>query len=187
MFLASQFLLKRSQMCKASSVASYSVALGLVLYAGIYLYLLFFHQEWLSIFNKFVIYVVGVDLLLSAFFHFNAQKTQTHKNVAFTLLPNAEGTKFRASDTDADADADDGADADTTKLQACDADADADADAGVDMGDTEDLSEHQTPCEPSVSSEQPEEQVGIIDSEEEPTRNEVVQKRRGRPPKISVI
>ena len=73
MFVLSQYLLNASGMCKTQQILSYSIALGLILYSSIYLYLLFYNDEYLSIFNKFIIYIVVVDLLLSAFYYFNLQ------------------------------------------------------------------------------------------------------------------
>lgn len=74
MFVLSQYLLNASGMCKTQQILSYSIALGLILYSSIYLYLLFYNEEYLSIFNKFIIYIVVVDLLLSAFYYFNIQE-----------------------------------------------------------------------------------------------------------------
>jgi hypothetical protein len=80
MFVLSQYLLNASGMCKTQQILSYSIALGLIVYSSIYLYLLFYNNDYLSIFNKFIIYIVVVDLLLSAFYYFNLQeKEDTHK------------------------------------------------------------------------------------------------------------
>lgn len=69
MFVVSQYLLNLSKVCTTSQqINTYSIALGLILYGSIYLYILFYNNEYLNIFNKFIIYVVGVDLLLSAFY-----------------------------------------------------------------------------------------------------------------------
>lgn len=76
MFVLSQYLLNASGMCKTQQILSYSIALGLILYSSIYLYLLFYNNEYLSIFNKFIIYIVVVDLLLSAFYYFNLQEKE---------------------------------------------------------------------------------------------------------------
>ncbi len=81
MFIISQIVLRKSKLCKDSSVSSYSIALGLVIYVGLYLYLLFRHNQYLPIFNKFVVYVVGLDLLLSAFLYYQSQnKSGQHSN-----------------------------------------------------------------------------------------------------------
>lgn len=73
MFVLSQYLLNSSGMCNPQQITSYSIALGLILYSSIYLYILFYNNEYLSVFNKFIIYIVVVDLLLSAFYYFNTQ------------------------------------------------------------------------------------------------------------------
>lgn len=76
MFLISQYLLNASGTCKnVNQVSTYSVAVGLVLYASIYLYMLFYNEEYLVIFNKFIIYIIIIDLLLSAFYYFNIQSS----------------------------------------------------------------------------------------------------------------
>lgn len=76
MFVLSQYLLNASGMCKTQQILSYSIALGLIVYSSIYLYLLFYNNDYLSIFNKFIIYIVVVDLLLSAFYYFNLQEKE---------------------------------------------------------------------------------------------------------------
>ena len=66
MFLLSNFVLNSIGASKSSSaVATYSIASGLIIYAGIYLYVLFYHQEKLAFLNTILIYVVSIDLLLS--------------------------------------------------------------------------------------------------------------------------
>lgn len=63
-------------MCTTSQqITTYSIALGLILYGSVYLYILFYNNEYLNIFNKFIIYIVGVDLLLSAFYYYNLQSS----------------------------------------------------------------------------------------------------------------
>ena len=76
MFIISQYLLNISGTCKnINQISTYSIITGLILYASIYLYLLFYNDEYLSIFNKFLIYIIVVDLLLSTFYYFNLQKS----------------------------------------------------------------------------------------------------------------
>lgn len=72
-------------MCVPSSIPSYSVAIGLVLYAAIYLYLLFYHEDYIGIFNKFIIYIIGVDLLLSAFYYLSANDTTQSNELSHDL------------------------------------------------------------------------------------------------------
>jgi hypothetical protein len=84
MFVVSQYLLNASGMCKNSQqISTYSIALGLILYSSIYLYILFYNNEYLSIFNKFIIYIVIVDLLLSAFYYFNLQGKSNEPELMF--------------------------------------------------------------------------------------------------------
>lgn len=59
----------------------YSIALGLVLYGGIYLYILFYNNEYLTVYNKFVVYIVILDCLLSGFYYLsNKNKEETELN-----------------------------------------------------------------------------------------------------------
>lgn len=80
MFIVSQFLLQKLNMCTYSSLPSYSIVVGLIIYASIYLYLLYYKQETIVIFNKFIIYIIGVDLLLSIFFYFKNCNTMLESN-----------------------------------------------------------------------------------------------------------
>jgi len=77
MFILSQIALHKSGI-SSNSVPSYSVATGLLIYAVIYMYILYYHSEYASMFNKFVIYIIGIDLLLSAFYNFKFVDT-SHK------------------------------------------------------------------------------------------------------------
>jgi hypothetical protein len=77
MFIISQILLHKSNICKHTSIPSYSIAIGIVIYAIIYLYILFSHDEYLELFNNFSVYVISVDLLLSTVYFFNLNKTQS--------------------------------------------------------------------------------------------------------------
>ena len=75
MFVLSQYILKKSDVCNINNISTYAIAIGLVIYASIYLYFLFYNNEYLSIFNKFIIYIVGIDLLLSTFYYYNMENT----------------------------------------------------------------------------------------------------------------
>ena len=117
MFILSQCILHKSNV---SNVSTYSIALGLVLYSCIYLYVLFYNPESISIFNKFIIYIVGVDLLLSTFYYnmnrIESEEIQSEKTPL--LDKNVEETKSDSDDSsesiydDAESDADDADDAD---------------------------------------------------------------------------
>jgi len=77
MFIISQYILNISGICTdAQQVPLYSIALGLVLYSSLYLYILFYNSDYLGVFNTFVIYVIIGDLVLSAFYYFNQQNTR---------------------------------------------------------------------------------------------------------------
>lgn len=77
MFIVSQYLLHKTNVCRTDNISTYAIASGLVIYASIYLYLLFYNNEYLSLFNKFIIYIIGIDLLLSTFYVFNNTKSNT--------------------------------------------------------------------------------------------------------------
>ena len=94
MFVISQFALHKSNMCKFNNISTYAIASGLVVYASIYLYLLFYNNDYVALFNKFIIYIIGIDLLLSTFYYFNTskkpeQEPQSH-NLNFEKNPNVE-------------------------------------------------------------------------------------------------
>lgn len=76
MFILSQYILKNIKICNFTDITSYSIAIGLIIYTSIYLYLLFNNNELLSIFNKFIIYIISIDLLLSSFYYLNSEKQQ---------------------------------------------------------------------------------------------------------------
>lgn len=73
MFIISQCALHKSHVCNFHNISTYSIASGLIIYGGIYLYLLFYKNEYLALFNKFIIYIIGIDLLLSTFYYINSQ------------------------------------------------------------------------------------------------------------------
>ena len=75
MFIISQYLLYQTKMCNFDNISTYAIGSGVIIYAAIYLYLLFNNTEYLSLFNKFVIYIISIDLLLSTFFYFNTEKS----------------------------------------------------------------------------------------------------------------
>ena len=59
----------------------YAIGIGLVVYACIYLYFLFYNEEFLSIFNKFIIYIIGIDLLLSSFYYAHNKNSLEYKQI----------------------------------------------------------------------------------------------------------
>jgi methyl-accepting chemotaxis protein len=75
MFIISQYLLYQTKICNYDNITTYAIGSGVIIYAAIYLYLLFNNTEYLSLFNKFMIYIISIDLLLSTFFYFNTEKS----------------------------------------------------------------------------------------------------------------
>jgi len=96
MFVISQFALHKSNMCKFNNISTYAIASGLVVYASIYLYLLFYNNDYVALFNKFIIYIIGIDLLLSTFYYFNTSKKPEPEpklkphDLNFQKIPNVE-------------------------------------------------------------------------------------------------
>lgn len=74
MFIVSQIVLDKSKLCNIKNISTYAIITGLIVYASIYLYLLFYQNDYLMLFNKFIIYIVGIDLLLSTFYFFNTKQ-----------------------------------------------------------------------------------------------------------------
>ena len=83
MFIISQYLLHKSKLCSSDNISTYSIAVGLIIYSSIYLYLLYYNNDFLFIFNKFIIFIIGIDLLLSTFYHFNNENIQKLNNMNF--------------------------------------------------------------------------------------------------------
>lgn len=78
MIFISHYLLKNFSSYTEVNIQTYSIVIGLLIYASTYLYLLFNHYDYISLFNKFLIYVVGVDLLLSTFM---SKKTSSYETL----------------------------------------------------------------------------------------------------------
>lgn len=74
--LLDQFKLFRN----VHTLTSYSILVAILLYAIIYVYLLFYQPDSINLFTKFIIYVVGVDLILSMLYYYNIQN-QPHSTV----------------------------------------------------------------------------------------------------------
>lgn len=81
MFILSQYLLNLTGLCtNYQQLLSYSIALGLILYSSIYLYLLFYNNEFLPMFNSFIFYIIIVDLVLSTYYYFKLPEMKTNTN-----------------------------------------------------------------------------------------------------------
>ena len=100
MFILSQCVLHKYNFSKLETITTYSIALGLVIYSCVYLYVLFYNTESISIFNKFIIYIVGIDLLLSTFYY-NMNKIKSEEINTPLLHENVEET-LSNSDSDSD-------------------------------------------------------------------------------------
>lgn len=113
MFILSQYILKQVNICNMNDITTYSIAIGLIIYTSIYLYLLFYNDEYLSIFNKFIIYIIAIDLLLSTFYYLNndsnakileykqADNKPTNENINENINANKDNTPiFNENDYD---------------------------------------------------------------------------------------
>jgi hypothetical protein len=89
MFIASQIALKNLKICKESSITSYSLVIGLVTYAIIYFYILFYNPDLLSVFNNFIIYIIGIDILLSAFYY-STQSIEVNDDLSDSIETESE-------------------------------------------------------------------------------------------------
>ena len=120
MFIISQYILKQSNMIPdLMTMTTYSVVSGIVIYAGLYAYILLYNKSLLPFFNKIITYVVGVDVLLSMIYYYtlmNSQKatiTENKENDALDIdnddtesyTDSEEGSDV-CSDTDAESDID---------------------------------------------------------------------------------
>lgn len=81
MFIVSQYLLNNLNVSKFENISIYAIGLGLVVYAAIYLYFLFYNEEYVSLFNKFIIYIIGIDLLLSSFYYSMNKNSLEYKEI----------------------------------------------------------------------------------------------------------
>lgn len=109
MFIISQYLLKKSNLIPdILTISTYSVVIGLIIYASIYVYFLMYNSDFLPFFNKIITYVVGIDLLLSTIYYYTLQNSASTE----TLL-NDDTNKYDVNDmnddtteTDTDSDSD---------------------------------------------------------------------------------
>ncbi len=106
MFIFSQLLLNFYK-CNKNNIPSYSIVVGLLLYATIYLYILYKHTDYIVLFNKFIIYIVGVDLLISSVYYLsnNSFKNNNFSNLTFTPIPSSL-PKIETNDTENNYDSD---------------------------------------------------------------------------------
>ena len=101
MFILSQCILhKCNAFSKLETISTYSIIVGLIFYASIYLYILFYNVEYISIFNKFIIYIVGIDLLLSTFYY--SMNTPTVEQDTTTIPLLQENVEESQSDSESE-------------------------------------------------------------------------------------
>lgn len=102
MFVLSQYMLNYAGL-PSNQMTTYSIVAGLILYGSIYLYILFYNNEYLSIFNKFIIYIIVLDLILSGCYYFSIKgyvpikKFINHQNIE-NYIGNPEGTEGENSE-----------------------------------------------------------------------------------------
>ena len=82
MFIISQYILRNTIFTSnddISQLSSYSMTIGLLFYTSIYIYFLVKGGDTFKFFNKIIMYITGVDLLLSSFYYYNIQQSATRK------------------------------------------------------------------------------------------------------------
>jgi hypothetical protein len=190
-------------MCVSSSIPSYSVAIGLVLYASIYLYLLFYHEDYIGIFNRFIIYIVGIDLLLSAFYHLSVndvtQLNEEHLNINELQSIN-ESEHVYPLNNNVDDDSDSDIDSDINSDNSTQLSYNIDDTPSIEHDDTPSIQHDDTPSiqhddnstqhsNDNIVANQTQNTLDQSPPQEvqlDATEPEMVKKRRGRPPKNSI-
>lgn len=93
MFILSQYLLNITKVCQPNKLTTYSMLIGIILYSIIYLYMIYYNYEYISIFNKFIFYIIVIDLILSIFYYYsqkNNLKDQIDDTNDLELLDESE-------------------------------------------------------------------------------------------------
>ena len=132
MFIISQYLLNNLSTTDLEYTSIYAIGIGLVVYACIYLYFLFYNEEFLSIFNKFIIYIIGIDLLLSSFYY-----ARNKNSLEYNQVENSDNISDNISD-------------ETVSVDEVDIDDDIEVDIDENI-----LDEHQFNIESDIESELP--------------------------------
>ena len=132
MFIISQYLLNNLSTTDLEYTSIYAIGIGLVVYACIYLYFLFYNEEFLSIFNKFIIYIIGIDLLLSSFYY-----ARNKNSLEYNQVGNSDNISDNISD-------------ETVSVDEVDIDDDIEVDIDENI-----LDEHQFNIESDIESELP--------------------------------
>jgi Ran GTPase-activating protein (RanGAP) involved in mRNA processing and transport len=92
MFAISQLILTNTNFIK-NNLQSYSIIIGLVLYASVYLYLLYTNHHYLTFYNNFIVYIVLVDLLIAGFMYYKKASRNDKLDILNTDLVNFLNTK----------------------------------------------------------------------------------------------
>ncbi len=74
MFSLSQFTLSKMNVVAPENIQTYSVMVGLIIYAIIYVYILMYKNEYLTLFNQYIIYIIGLDCLIATFYYYQSKK-----------------------------------------------------------------------------------------------------------------
>lgn len=104
-FLISQLALNKFSSDKRSS---YAIGSGIVLYSVLYIYVLFYKDDYKVFFHKTISYLVTVDLLLSSLWFFKIRKEQEQEMEKMSIVSKENIGKlndfFEESDYDSDGD-----------------------------------------------------------------------------------
>jgi len=187
MFIISQYLLNNLSTTDLEYTSIYAIGIGLVVYACIYLYFLFYNEEFLSIFNKFIIYIIGIDLLLSSFYY-----ARNKNSLEYNQVENSDNISDNISDEtvsvdEVDIDDDIEVDIDENILDEHQFNIESDIESELPLSENEELllsvvdtvQENTTPI-PIVQIPIDEETTGPLDK----VLKQETKKRRGRKPKV---
>lgn len=187
MFIISQYLLNNLSTTDLEYTSIYAIGIGLVVYACIYLYFLFYNEEFLSIFNKFIIYIIGIDLLLSSFYY-----ARNKNSLEYNQVENSDNISDNISDEtvsvdEVDIDDDIEVDIDENILDEHQFNIESDIESDLPLSENEELllsvvdtvQENATPI-PIVQIPIDEETTGPLDK----VLKQETKKRRGRKPKV---
>lgn len=187
MFIISQYLLNNLSTTDLEYTSIYAIGIGLVVYACIYLYFLFYNEEFLSIFNKFIIYIIGIDLLLSSFYY-----ARNKNSLEYNQVENSDNISDNISDEtvsvdEVDIDDDIEVDIDENILDEHQFNIESDIESELPLSENEELllsvvdtvQENATPI-PIVQIPIDEETTGPLDK----VLKQETKKRRGRKPKV---
>jgi hypothetical protein len=186
MFSVSQVLLEKFKLTGTDNVVTYSIVIGISLYAGIYAYLLFKQPELLPMFNKFILFVVGIDCLISTILYIR----QNHKNVldnpvelqAFNIEDEDEDFNVYEDDSDGnEVDYEDDEDDEEDETDELDEEEEINEDEDIEINEDHDEIEDHVDEELIDNDQINNEQVATESVGEQLI--ELPKKKRGRPPK----